>query len=200
MSLKSIVRELKEMRDGIGSMSRRGGSGSDGRAAGHARSGSRHSWPSLWAEQQQPQRQGQGLGQEGPRHQHQGRWADLPPELLLDVIQRVESSEATWPARRQVVACAAVCRSWREVTKDVVKTLEECGRITFPISLKQVSALLSDIMIRMKFCWLRCSENLNVLMLTCFCAARASRTAGTVFCEEGEGDIHISTLPRAQPM
>ncbi|CAD6249799.1 unnamed protein product [Miscanthus lutarioriparius] len=132
MSLKNIVRELKEMRDGIGSMSRRGGSGSDGRA-GHGRSGSRHSWPSLWAEQQQQQRQ----GQEGPQHQHQGRWANLPPELLLDVIQRVESSEATWPARRQVVACAAVCRSWREVTKEVVKTLEECGRITFPISLKQ---------------------------------------------------------------
>jgi hypothetical protein len=148
MSLKSIVRELKEMRDGIGSMSRRGGSGSDGRA-GHGRSGSRHSWPSLWAEQQQPQRQ----GQEGPQHQHQhqGRWANLPPELLLDVIQRVESSEATWPARRQVVACAAVCRSWREVTKEVVKTLEECGRITFPISLKQVSALFSDIMIHI-FC------------------------------------------------
>ncbi|XP_066322406.1 tubby-like F-box protein 5 [Miscanthus floridulus] len=132
MSLKNIVRELKEMRDGIGSMSRRGGSGSDGRA-GHGRSGSRHSWPSLWAEQQQQQ------GQEGlqHQHQHQGRWANLPPELLLDVIQRVESSEATWPARRQVVACAAVCRSWREVTKEVVKTLEECGRITFPISLKQ---------------------------------------------------------------
>ena len=169
MSLKNIVRELKEMRDGIGSMSRRGGSGSDGRA-GHGRSGSRHSWPSLWAEQQQQQRQ----GQEGPQHQHQGRWANLPPELLLDVIQRVESSEATWPARRQVVACAAVCRSWREVTKEVVKTLEECGRITFPISLKQVCALFSDIHDSCEVCWLRCSENQEVLMLTLFCAAGAS--------------------------
>ncbi|KAL6634982.1 hypothetical protein ACP70R_027653 [Stipagrostis hirtigluma subsp. patula] len=133
MSLKSIVRELKEMRDGIGSMSRRGGGGSDGRP-GHGRAGSRHSWPGLWPEQ--PQRHGQVQSQEGPQ-QRQGRWANLPPELLLDVIQRVEASEATWPARRQVVACAAVCRSWREVTKEVVKTLEECGRITFPISLKQ---------------------------------------------------------------
>uniref|UniRef100_A0A0D9VJZ9 Tubby-like F-box protein n=1 Tax=Leersia perrieri TaxID=77586 RepID=A0A0D9VJZ9_9ORYZ len=87
MSLKSIVRELREMRDGIGSMSRRASGGGDGRAAGHGRGGSRHSWPGLWSE--------------------------------------------------QVVACAAVCRSWREVTKEVVKTLEECGRITFPISLKQ---------------------------------------------------------------
>jgi hypothetical protein len=63
--------------------------------------------------------------------------------MLLDVIQRVEASEAVWPARRQVVACAAVCRSWRDITKDVVKTLEECGRITFPISLKQVSTVCS---------------------------------------------------------
>ncbi|KAM3225667.1 hypothetical protein ACQJBY_058413 [Aegilops geniculata] len=129
MSLKSIVRELKEMRDGIGSMSRRGGV-SDGRA-GHGRGGSRHSWPSLWPEPQpQPQRPGQ-------EPQQQGQWANLPPELLIDVIQRVEASEVAWPARRHVVACAAVCRSWREVTKDVVKTLEECSRITFPISLKQ---------------------------------------------------------------
>uniref|UniRef100_A0ACD5ZDM2 Uncharacterized protein n=1 Tax=Avena sativa TaxID=4498 RepID=A0ACD5ZDM2_AVESA len=129
MSLKSIVRELKEMRDGIGSMSRRGGV-SDGRV-GHGRGGSRHSWPGLWPDPQpQPQRQGQ-------EPQQHGQWANLPPELLLDVIQRVEASEAAWPARRQVVACAAVCRSWRDITKDVVKTLEECGRITFPISLKQ---------------------------------------------------------------
>jgi len=133
MSLKSIVGQLKEMRDGIGSMSRRAG-GSDGRA-GHGRAGSRHSWPGLWAEQ--PQRHGQGKEGPPPPQQHQGRWANLPPELLLDVIQRVEASEATWPARRQVVACAHVCRSWREISKEVVKTLEECGRITFPISLKQ---------------------------------------------------------------
>jgi hypothetical protein len=53
--------------------------------------------------------------------------------------------------RGEVVACAAICRSWREVTKEVVKTLEECGRITFPISLKQVSALFSDITIHVKF-------------------------------------------------
>jgi hypothetical protein len=141
MSLKSIVGQLKEMRDGIGSMSRRAGA-SDGRA-GHGRAGSRHSWPGLWSEQPQPQRHGHG--QEGSQQQqHQGRWANLPPELLLDVIQRVEASEATWPARRQVVLCAHVCRSWREVSKEVVKTLEECGRITFPISLKQVSTSFTN--------------------------------------------------------
>ena len=118
------------MRDGIGSMSRRGGVSDGHGRVGHGRGGSRHSWPGLWPEPQ-PQ----------PQPQQQGQWANLPPELLLDVIQRLEASEAAWPARRQVVACAAVCRSWRDITKDVVKTLEECGRITFPISLKQVGTV-----------------------------------------------------------
>ncbi|KAL2504082.1 Tubby like protein 6 [Abeliophyllum distichum] len=64
-------------------------------------------------------------------------WANLPSELLLDIFGRVEENETTWPGRRAVVACAGVCRSWREVAKEVVKTPEECGLLTFPISLKQ---------------------------------------------------------------
>ncbi|GFP99645.1 tubby-like F-box protein 5 [Phtheirospermum japonicum] len=67
----------------------------------------------------------------------QGQWANLPPELLLDIIRRVEESETAWPARTVVVFCASVCRSWRDITKEIVKTPEECGRLTFPISLKQ---------------------------------------------------------------
>ncbi|XP_022764484.1 tubby-like F-box protein 5 [Durio zibethinus] len=67
----------------------------------------------------------------------QGQWANLPPELLLDIIQRVEAREKCWPGRRDVVACASVCRSWREITKEIVKTPEQCGFLTFPISLKQ---------------------------------------------------------------
>ncbi|XP_038716425.1 tubby-like F-box protein 5 isoform X2 [Tripterygium wilfordii] len=67
----------------------------------------------------------------------QSQWADMPPELLLDIIHRVEASETSWPARRDVLACASVCKSWREITKEIVKTPEECGRLTFPISLKQ---------------------------------------------------------------
>ncbi|KAG4200150.1 hypothetical protein ERO13_A05G193000v2 [Gossypium hirsutum] len=66
-----------------------------------------------------------------------GRWANLPPELLLDIIQRVEARETCWPGRGDVVACASVCRSWRQITKEVVKTPEQCGFLTFPISLKQ---------------------------------------------------------------
>lgn len=67
----------------------------------------------------------------------QGQWENLPPELLLDIIKRVEASETTWPARKAVVACASVCCSWRDVKKEIVKPLEQCGLVTFPISLKQ---------------------------------------------------------------
>ncbi|GFP96035.1 tubby-like F-box protein 2, partial [Phtheirospermum japonicum] len=67
----------------------------------------------------------------------QGQWANLPPELLLDIIRRVEESEIAWPARTVVVFCASVYRSWRDIIKEIVKTPEECGRLTFPISLKQ---------------------------------------------------------------
>jgi len=73
----------------------------------------------------------------------QSQWANLPPELLLDIIQRVEATETTWPSRCALVACASVCRLWRDITKGVVKTLEQCGWITFPISLKQVIFSLS---------------------------------------------------------
>lgn len=115
MSFKSIVRELK---DGIGSISRRGGE-------------SRH-WPSrskshIVPDQVLPELE---LLEQSP-------WAELPPELLLDIIQRIEKSEVTWPARAAVIFCALVCKSWREITKEIVKTPELSGKLTFPISLKQ---------------------------------------------------------------
>ena len=120
MSLKSIVRELKEMRDGIGSISRRGGAESK-----HWLSRTKfHVAPDIPETPLEPVQQGQ--------------WANLPPELLLDIIQRVEESETSWPARNAVVFCASVCKSWRAITKEIVKTPEQCGRLTFPISLKQV--------------------------------------------------------------
>lgn len=68
----------------------------------------------------------------------QSCWANMPPELLRDVLMRIEASESTWPPRKNVVACAGVCRSWREITKEIVKTPELSSKLTFPISLKQV--------------------------------------------------------------
>nr|DAD33449.1 TPA_asm: hypothetical protein HUJ06_012300 [Nelumbo nucifera] len=67
----------------------------------------------------------------------QSCWANMPQELLRDVLMRIEESEGAWPPRRHVVACAGVCRSWREMTKEIVKTPELSGKLTFPISLKQ---------------------------------------------------------------
>ncbi|CAM8988336.1 unnamed protein product [Rhodiola kirilowii] len=67
----------------------------------------------------------------------QRSWADLPEELLREVISRIEASERSWPERRSVVACAGVCSSWRRLTKELVKTPDISGILTFPISLKQ---------------------------------------------------------------
>ncbi|XP_041022539.1 tubby-like F-box protein 3 [Juglans microcarpa x Juglans regia] len=67
----------------------------------------------------------------------QSHWSNLPPELLRDVLMRIEASEYTWPPRKNVVACAGVCQSWREMMKEIVKSPEVSGKLTFPISLKQ---------------------------------------------------------------
>lgn len=129
MPFKSIVRE---MREGIGSISRRGVLPKHG---SHRRTKS-HIAPEASSSSGAP-RPSPSWPVSSMLFQ-QSRWANLPPELLIDIIQRVEASETSWPARRDVVACASVCRSWREITKEVVKTPEQCGWLTFPISLKQV--------------------------------------------------------------
>ncbi|GAA0140536.1 scaffold/adaptor protein [Lithospermum erythrorhizon] len=54
----------------------------------------------------------------------QSCWANIPPEMLRDVLMRIEASEDTWPPRKNVVACAGVFP-------------EILGTLTFPISLKQ---------------------------------------------------------------
>ncbi|KAL3648887.1 hypothetical protein CASFOL_005290 [Castilleja foliolosa] len=74
-------------------------------------------------------------------------WASLPSELLREVLLKLEESESKWPARKHVVACAGVCKSWREAMNEVVKTPEVSGKITFPISVKQ---LKSQMVIRQK--------------------------------------------------
>lgn len=116
MSFRSIVRDV---RDGFGSLSRRS---FDVRLSGHSRGKSHGSVHEL---------------HDPPIVIQNSKWASLPPELLRDVIKRLEASESTWPARKHVVACAAVCRSWREMCREIVKNPEFSGKLTFPVSLKQ---------------------------------------------------------------
>ncbi|CAK9313773.1 unnamed protein product [Citrullus colocynthis] len=116
MSFRSIVREVRE---GFGSLSRRS---FEVRLPGHQRGKSHGSVHDL---------------HDQPLVIQNSRWASLPPELLRDVVMRLEKSESVWPARKHVVACASVCRSWREMCKEIVKSPEFSGKITFPVSLKQ---------------------------------------------------------------
>eukprot|EP00268_Persea_americana_P061318 TRINITY_DN7734_c0_g1_i2.p1 TRINITY_DN7734_c0_g1~~TRINITY_DN7734_c0_g1_i2.p1 ORF type:complete len:431 (-),score=64.88 TRINITY_DN7734_c0_g1_i2:285-1577(-) len=116
MSLKSIVRDL---RDGIGSFSRRSFDWRRDRCSASASAASIDFC------------EGECEAEE------QSLWASLPPELLRDVVKRVEGSESAWPERKHVVACAAVCRSWRHLCKEIVGMPETSAKLTFPISLKQ---------------------------------------------------------------
>ncbi|KAL8166158.1 hypothetical protein V2J09_007657 [Rumex salicifolius] len=119
MSFRSIVRDV---RDSFGSLSRRS---FEVRLPSHYRGKSHGSVHEM---------------HEPPIVIQNSPWANLPPELLRDVIKRLEESESTWPARKHVVACAAVCRSWRDMCKEIVRNPEFCGKITFPVSLKQPGA------------------------------------------------------------
>ncbi|KAM7478923.1 hypothetical protein LguiA_027136 [Lonicera macranthoides] len=116
MSFRSIVRDV---RDSFGSLSRRS---FDVRLHSHHRGKSHGAVNEL---------------NDQPLVIQSSRWANLPPELLCDVIKRLEESESTWPARKHVVACSAVCRSWRSMCKEIVRSPESCGKLTFPVSLKQ---------------------------------------------------------------
>ncbi|KAK4429547.1 Tubby-like F-box protein 8 [Sesamum alatum] len=116
MSFRGLARDI---RDSIGSLSRRS---FEVRLHGHHRGKSRGAVHEL---------------HDQPVVIQSSCWASLPPELLRDVIKRLEESESTWPARKHVVACAAVCRSWREMCQEIVQSPEFCGKLTFPVSLKQ---------------------------------------------------------------
>lgn len=65
-------------------------------------------------------------------------WSTMLPELLGEIIQRVEASGEQWPHRQNVVACACVCKRWRDLTRELVRSPSQTGKITFPSCLKQV--------------------------------------------------------------
>ncbi|XP_019172873.1 PREDICTED: tubby-like F-box protein 3 [Ipomoea nil] len=98
-----------------------------------SRSRSRHSSVVAVAEAEEAC-EGSQFGDEGLR---QSCWNNMPIELLREVLLKIEESEAKWPMRKSVVACAGVCSSWREIMKEAVQTPEASAKITFPISVKQ---------------------------------------------------------------
>lgn len=123
MSFRSIVRDV---RDGFGSLSRRSFEvtlASIYGLTGHHKGKTQSSSHEL---------------DDSPSIIRESRWANLPPELIRDIIRRLEADESTWPARKHVVCFAAVCRTWREMCKEIVLSPEFCGKLTFPVSLKQV--------------------------------------------------------------
>lgn len=115
MSFKSI---LQDMKGEFGSISRKGFEGRFGRSRSH--------------------RVVEECTVTAVDALRQSCWANMPPELLRDVLMRIEESDSDWPSRQNVVACAGVCRSWREIMKEIVRNLEVSGKVTFPISVKQV--------------------------------------------------------------
>lgn len=67
-----------------------------------------------------------------------GSWSAMLPELLSEIVRRVEDTEDRWPQRRDVVTCACVSKKWREITQDIVRSPSNSGKITFPSCLKLV--------------------------------------------------------------
>ncbi|KAK4285872.1 hypothetical protein QN277_002507 [Acacia crassicarpa] len=64
-------------------------------------------------------------------------WSTMLPELLGEIIRRMEVSEERWPNRQNVVACAGVCKRWREMTREIVRSPSQSSKITFPSCLKE---------------------------------------------------------------
>ncbi|KAA0063055.1 hypothetical protein IC582_016691 [Cucumis melo] len=73
----------------------------------------------------------------GGSHPQSSSWSSMLPELLREIIQRVEAEEHGWPNRQNVVSCACVCKRWRDITKEVARATPHSGKITFPSCLKQ---------------------------------------------------------------
>lgn len=94
-------------------------------------------------------------------------WDSFPPELLNDVITRLDS-ESTWPFCKNVVACAGVCRSWREICKEIVKNPEFSGKFTFPVSLKQVAYYSLYYSLKIDFFCLYSKILVFSLLLLCY--------------------------------
>ncbi|CAJ1957567.1 unnamed protein product [Sphenostylis stenocarpa] len=78
-----------------------------------------------------------GVAAEGDDHAHWNGWSNMLPEILGEIVRRVDAAEEQWPNRQNVVSCACVCKRWRDITREVVREPLHTGKITFPSCLKQ---------------------------------------------------------------
>ncbi|XP_047179356.1 tubby-like F-box protein 7 [Vigna umbellata] len=78
-----------------------------------------------------------GVTGNGVEHAHEDGWSNMLPEILYEIVRRVDAAEELWPNRQNVVSCACVCKRWRDITREVVREPLHTGKITFPSCLKQ---------------------------------------------------------------
>ena len=83
-----------------------------------------------------------GITGNGGEHAHENGWSNMLPEILCEIVRRVDAAEEQWPNRQNVVSCACVCKRWRDITREVVREPLHTGKITFPSCLKQVRVSL----------------------------------------------------------
>ena len=77
----------------------------------------------------------------GDDDEEQGRWENLPQELIRIILIKIVRWGETFPPERAflILPFASVCKSWRVVAKEIVKSIPELSQqLIFPISLKQV--------------------------------------------------------------
>ncbi|KAE9592871.1 hypothetical protein Lal_00028847 [Lupinus albus] len=82
-------------------------------------------------------RNGINSGEEDGSPEQGNAWSMMLPEILGEIIRRVEADEKQWPQRQNVVACACVCKRWRDITREIIRAIPQTGKITFPSCLKQ---------------------------------------------------------------
>eukprot|EP00250_Pteridium_aquilinum_P005608 c15681_g1_i2 orf=545-817(+) len=88
MSFKNLTKDIQDMKENIGSMSRRTFDAKFSHCCSRVRSESTVlDVPTVTKMDDLTEK---------------NCWASLPPELLRDVLQRVESAEGSWPARKDV--------------------------------------------------------------------------------------------------
>jgi tubby and related proteins len=78
----------------------------------------------------------------------EGTWSALVPELLSDILRRVNDGAEWFPCRRDLVACAGVCRRWREASVALVQPPLEGGGDHIPFVAEAGEPAVLDSRVR----------------------------------------------------